>query len=285
MAEIMNLESAAAEGCIVACETARRLWWSIYLADLWCFAGLGCTKRMDDCGGSYTLPMDEMAFRHLTPDQEPPTAPWKPGLWAYMVTLVRLFGPIQDLNRCSIKSDTDNVELDAAVDRLGHQLKAWSEKLPPHVQMTVQNLNSHQQNGLGGLFIALHLAYHHYSTLLYFRFLESQQITKPLYRSYITRCKDHASAFSSLLHLSRQMKGCEASYPTVGHMTAVSSSVLVHTLLFGDLEEIKKARQKLNANFEALVELRQFWPATAAVVSFSFPSHSQSCSSNKAAPA
>jgi hypothetical protein len=285
MAEFMNLESTAAEGPVVACETARRIWWSIYLADLWCFAGLGCTRRMDDAGGSYTLPMDEMTFRCLSTDQELNTDPWKPGLWAYMVTLVRLFGPIQDLNRRIVKSDTDNVDLDAAVDRLGHQLEAWSEKLPPHVQMTVQSLNSHQQNGLGGLFIALHLAYHHYSTLLYFRFLESQQITKSIYRSYVTRCKHHASHFSSLLYLSRQMKGCEASYPTVSQMTAVSSSVLVHTLLFGDLEEIKKARQELNANFEALVELRQVWPATATVVSRSLPSDSESSCSNKSAPA
>jgi len=55
-------------------------------------------------------------------------------------------------------------------------------------------------------------------------------------------------------------------YPNIGHMTTVSSSVLVHTLLYGDLDELKKANEELNANFEALVELSQYWPAISAMV-------------------
>lgn len=67
---------------------------------------------------------------------------------------------------------------------------------------------------------------------------------------------------------SRQMQGCEANYPTIGHMTAVSSSVLLHTMLFGDQQELLTARRELSANFEALVELQQYWPATEAMVRY-----------------
>jgi hypothetical protein len=49
-------------------------------------------------------------------------------------------------------------------------------------------------------------------------------------------------------------------------MTAVSSSVLVHNLLFGDPEDLQTVRQELKTNFEALIELQNFWPATEAMV-------------------
>ena len=210
--------------------------------------------------------MDEIAFRSLPANQTTLGFPRKPGLWAHMIALVRFSGPIQDLNRRIARGDTDDTELDKAVEDLGKQLEAWNKSLPAETQMTVQNLDNQQQEGLGGLFIALHLSYNHYSTLLYFRFLEKQQASSPTYHTYINRCKQHASSFSSLLRLSRQMKDCEVEYPTIGHMTSVSSSVLVHTLLFGNADEIQRARRELNANFDALVNLQQRWPATTAMV-------------------
>lgn len=262
MAEIINLACLAKNGTIIESETARRVWWSLYVADRWCFSGLGLSRRMEDLGGTCDLPMDEMAFRSLSPDQTTLIPLWKPGIWTYMVRLVCFFGPIQDLNRRVAKGDTDTAELDQAVEFLGQQIEAWREMLPADMQFTIQNLQGQQHNELGGPFIALHLAYHHYSTLLYFRFLEDKDPSS----CYVTRCKQHASSFSSLLQLSRQMQGCEANYPTIGHMTAVSSSVLLHTMLFGDQQELPTARRELSANFEALVELQQYWPATEAMV-------------------
>ncbi|KAH6652251.1 hypothetical protein BKA67DRAFT_661010 [Truncatella angustata] len=267
MAEIMKLDIVAKSGSIIEVETARRIWSSLYMADYCCSVGHGiprCLERLDSI--SWHLPMDEITFRLLRPDRMALSAAWKPGLWAHMVTLVRLAGPVHDLNRRTATGDTDNARLDKTVEQLGQQLESWLESLPSDVQMTVQNLNAQQQTGLGGLFISLHLGYHHYSTLLYFRFLESQQASIEVYRTYIKKCKYHAASFSSLLHLSRQMKNCGINYPTIGHMTAVASSVLVHTLLFGNMEETEKARRELNNNFEALIELRQHWPAAYAMI-------------------
>ncbi|PYH75906.1 hypothetical protein BO82DRAFT_396503 [Aspergillus uvarum CBS 121591] len=299
MAEIMSLDSAAAmDGSVIIRETIRRVWCSLYVADRWCFSGLGLHRHMDELGTPCGLPMDEIAFQSLPPDtsnypEAPPTTAhatpsttWKPGLWAHMVTLARHFGPIQDLNRRVARGDTDTAELDQKVQDLGDQLEAWSRKLPADTQMTVPNLHSHQQTGRGGTFIALHLAYHHYSTLLYFRFLEDDQTqtqnqnenpssssspssspsSPPKSRTYIHRCKHHASTFSNLLHLARQIKGCETNFPTIGHMTTVSSSVLLHTLLLGDSTELEGARAALNANFEVLIEHQQFWPTTKAMI-------------------
>jgi hypothetical protein len=53
--------------------------------------------------------------------------------------------------------------------------------LPLDVKMNEENLERHIQEGTGGAFIALHLGYHHYATLLYFRFLEpSVSASSPL---------------------------------------------------------------------------------------------------------
>ncbi|EMR62013.1 putative nadh dehydrogenase protein [Eutypa lata UCREL1] len=251
-----------------ASETARRTWWSLYIAGRWCFAGLGLPRRAEEFDGPWDLPMDEITFRSLLPGQETTETSRRPGLWAHMITLVRLFGPIQDLNRRIAKGNSDSAELDQAVEHLGQQLIAWNETLPADSQMTVQNLHNQQQNGLGGPFIALHLSYHHYSTLLYFRFLEDCQAESSAHHTYIARCKRHASSFSDLLRLSRQIKGCGTNYPTIGHMIIVSSSVLLHTLLFADLDRLQEARRELNANFEALVEMQKCWSATSAMVHY-----------------
>lgn len=268
MAEIMHLDSCTlGESSIIARETAQRTWWSLYVADRWCFSGLGLPRHMDHLAASVDLPLDELTFRSLAPEQSSLDTPRKPGLWAYMITLVRLFGPIQDLNRRAANSESETAELDKAVKDLGQQLEGWSENLPVDIQFTVQNLHSYQHNSLGGLFIALHLAYHHYSSLLYFRFLEASQGSSSPRNLYVSRCKHHASSFSGLLQLSRQLNGCEVLYPTVGQMITVSSAVLLHTMLFGESEELPRARRELSANFEALVELQQYWPATTAMVS------------------
>lgn len=49
-------------------------------------------------------------------------------------------------------------------------------------------------------------------------------------------------------------------------MTVVSSSVLLHTLLLGDDEELPMARQRLESNFEFLVRLRDIWPSVNLMV-------------------
>ncbi|EGU77591.1 hypothetical protein FOXB_11879 [Fusarium oxysporum f. sp. conglutinans Fo5176] len=176
------------------------------------------------------------------------------------------FGHIQGVNRAMAKGDmVPKVKCDA-IKLIGQKLESWRTDLPENMQMTIQNIYCHQQSDLGGHFIALHLVFHHLSALVYFNSLETKEPTYMGQEDHIALCKSHASSFSSLLHISRQMSGCQQNYPTVGHMTTVASAVLLHTLLLGEPEDIPKARQELNTNFEALIELRQYWPATEAMI-------------------
>ncbi|GLI81665.1 hypothetical protein PoHVEF18_010052 [Penicillium ochrochloron] len=71
---------------------------------------------------------------------------------------------------------------------------------------------------------------------------------------------DQIEQDTTWLARGRQQPGCEAVYPTVGHMAIVSSSVLLHNLLFGEENELPPSRHCLEANFEALLELEEYWP-------------------------
>lgn len=276
MAYIMKLDSVANDktSAIIVSETARLVCWTLFISSHRCFSGLGPPCRSDEFRPTCELPMDELAFASLVPDQAGVETPRKLGLWAHMVTLVRLSGPVMELNRRIAKPASVSAgELDAAVRGIEQQLQSWLDSLPSHTQMTVPSLHRHQQDGLGGLFVALHLTFHYYSILLYFSFLEERQGDEAPSSSasggacpYIDRCKHHASSFGGILHLSRQLDRCLVSYPGFSHMITVSSAVLLHTLLLGDAGEIRDARRNLNANFEALMELQQPWPATTAVV-------------------
>ena len=267
MADILRLDLPCQSHSLVESEIRRRAWWSLYLADAWCVSSLGLPSQMSGTPILIDLPMDENMFFSLSPDQRNLDEPYKPGIFAQLITLSQIFGPIQDLNRRIALGETHTAHLDHQVVLLAKQLEDWREKLPADVQMSWENLHQQQEKGVGGSFVVLHLAYHHYATLLYFRFLEDRQNASSTYQTYIKRCKTHASSFSALLRRSRLLKGCEPVFPLVGHMTTISSSVLLHTLLFGNTLELAEARRELNANFEALIELKQYWPSTSTMVS------------------
>ncbi|KAI9740012.1 MAG: hypothetical protein M1818_004763 [Claussenomyces sp. TS43310] len=266
MAEIMRLNSPVSGGSVIDREIRRRVWWSLYMTDMWCISGLGLHSQLKDVQVKIELPINDRTFMSLHSEQVAIIGPVEHGIWAHLTTLVPLFGPIHNINRLIANGEIHNIELDQQVEQLAWSLEDWRQKLPIDAQMDQDNLRRQQKRGLGGLLISIHLAYHHYSTLLYFRYLEVQRPPSLTDRTYIARCKAHASSFSSLLRQSRQFKGCDVVYPNVGHMTTVSSSVLVHTLLYGDLDELETVRQELNANFEALIELTQYWPTTSAMI-------------------
>jgi hypothetical protein len=235
------------------------------MTDVWCISGQGLHSQLKDVEAKIELPMEESTFISLLPEQVA-IGLVEPGIWAHMTTLVRLFDPIHNLNRIIASGEIRTIDLDKRVEQLSRSLEDWKRKLPMDAQMSQDNLRRQQEKGLGGLLLSVHLTYDFFSVLLYFRYLEAQQPASTKDRAYIRRCKVHASSFSSLLLQSRQLKGCDVVYPNIGHMTTVSSAVLVHTLLYGDLDELQKVNEELNANFEVLVELSQYWPATSAMV-------------------
>ncbi|KAG5655693.1 hypothetical protein KAF25_009192 [Fusarium avenaceum] len=264
--QIMEAGSCTAAVRLIDREVRRRAWWTLYMADRWSSSSLGLPPQIRDTDLAVDLPMNETVFESLTPEETKLNVPWQPGLWAHKISLVRLFGPIKDLNHRSVYGNITVGEIESSVTPLAEMLEEWERTIPQDVRMSAENLQHHIEVGQGGAFIALHLGYHHYATLLYFRFLEPAASSSPFATIYRTRCKYHASSYSNLVKLARQRKNCEVIYPTVGHMAVVSSSVILHTLLFSEDENLESARDALKANFEAILELRRYWPNTESMI-------------------
>lgn len=180
---------------------------------------------------------------------------------------VQIFAYIQDLNRSLVESSHWNEEyIEKTVMSLSGQLEKFEQELPPTMVFTADNLTLQIKRGVGGAFVALHLGYHHYATLLYYQYLDKYRPATNNGRMYAQRCKYHATAFCELLRTSKSHPQAEALYNIVGHMTVVSSSVLLHTLLFGREDELPMARERLESNFRALVRLKEFWPSVEQMV-------------------
>ncbi|KAF5646091.1 uncharacterized protein FTJAE_2180 [Fusarium tjaetaba] len=146
--------------------------------------------------------------------------PWQPGLWAHKISLVRLFGPIKDLNHRSVHRNIGNDEIESTIASLSAVLQDWEQTIPSCARMSMENLERHIEEGHGGAFIAIHLGYHHYATLLYFRFLEPTASSSPL-----------AAIYQANLD-----------------------------------EDVQPVRDALKPNFEAILELRRYWPNTESMM-------------------
>lgn len=185
------------------------------------------------------------------------------GLWSRMIPLTKIFGDIHDLNERTVKGILDHVTLKTTVHDLGSKLEHWRSTLQMHMRMSATNMASYASKGFGRTFVALHLGYHHYSQLLHYQFLGSDRhSTLDSASTYASYCEAHATAICDQLYDSYAVPGCECSYIMVGHMLVISSTVLIHTLLFSAQEEmIFEARRRLEKNFEILTRLQEYWPS------------------------
>lgn len=253
----------------VSHELRTRIWWALFAADNWCSFSLGVARQLKYWTRPSLVLMDDCSFDKLSPDEprRAAAAGDKPGLWFYMATLTEVFAPIQELNRRATKdADLDPAQIEQDTSDLAQRLQSWEQDLPQDVQLTERNLAMHGEKGTGGAFLGLHLGFHHYSTLLFYQYVNNRPIATERARRFAERGKYHALSYSRWLAYGRQQPGCEAIYPTVAHMATVSSSVLLQMLLFGDEDELPQTRQCLEANFEALLELEKYWPIVKTMV-------------------
>ncbi|OAG07859.1 uncharacterized protein CC84DRAFT_1140196 [Paraphaeosphaeria sporulosa] len=244
-------------------EERIRAFWSLYMTDRWSSAGLNVPKQMPDVyDSSVPYPMNETDFYSISSSTSyDPLSTRREGLWAQMVKLARIFGEVQDLHKKHADGRLVLGDVELFTLQLTEDIEAFCRDLPADYHMNETNLTRIARDGLGGDFVALHLGLYHYSTLLTFPFLDLQ-LSNSLYQTpWANRCKKNAAALSDLLSLSKRVPGCKAVYFAVAHMTVVSSAALLHELLFGNEDNSSITRQRLNANFEVLVELRDLWPA------------------------
>lgn len=230
------------------------------MIDRWSSAGSDLPRQLLE--NDQLLPMDETQFASLSSS----TDIIRPGLWGRMVQLAGIFCEVQDLHRQHVAHEIDDLHADMQVRRLSDDLHEFAKSLPKEVRLSEANARAFVENGLGSAYVALHLGYHHYSTLLYFHYLDLQLDRTPSTSPFAAKCRHHAASFSDLLSMSQRIAGCEAVYFIVAHMTVVSSAALLHTLLFGEQEEMDATRARLQNNFSTLVELRKYWPAVEQLV-------------------
>ncbi|KAE8165484.1 hypothetical protein BDV40DRAFT_286215 [Aspergillus tamarii] len=267
MAQILCLPEPLPDDDEVMRESRLRTWYSLYMIDRWSSAGLNIPRQIED-GNQFQLPMSELDFHNLAPGQVVGNSSriTRPGLWGYMIILVRIFGHIQHLHRQLADGTLDNSGIEASTRKLASEFEDFIQGLPSGLQLTMGNMEKHARLGVGQAFVALHLGYHHYATLLYFPYLGSQLAHILDQKLFATRCKHHAAAFSDLLRSSSEMKGCEVVYFIVAHMTVTSSSVLLHTLLFGQEDELFDTRKRLYYNFQILLRLKTYWRGVGMMI-------------------
>jgi hypothetical protein len=264
MAQILHLDEVEADDPLLVRETKRRVWWSLYMVDRWSSGNLGIPRliRYHDAHASMPMPGSEADFQMIgVSPKGPRTTYHKATFWAEMIRLARIFGGIQDLNRRLVsEAILPEDELRSSVSHLAGQLQQWHDALPQYMIFNEQNLDGFLAAGLDGPFLALHLGYNHYATILCFQFLDETQPPTETRKSFSSMCAFHARCQSRVIELTSGSRNCLPLYNAVGHMVVVSSSVLLHNLLFGELEDIPRTRNSLETNFKALILLKRYWP-------------------------
>ena len=267
MVQLLQSETDSHSESVIESEVRRRVWSSCYMIDVWSSAGLGLSKQLDRTFRPQSL-MRESDFQSLEPAQKVTiSVDPSPGLWVRMISLVQIFTGVQDFHKRLLDPEIDETAIDQMAADLSVMFDRYLAELPKDAALSDKNLEYHVQHGSGQTLIALHMGYHHYATLLYFPYLERAGSGADRGSHFADRCKHHAASLSDIIKLSMERPSCEALYHIVGHMTTISSSVLLYTLLFGGEAELDSARARLHANFAKLMELSRLWPDSDRYVS------------------
>ncbi|KAJ4262873.1 hypothetical protein NW762_006486 [Fusarium torreyae] len=256
MSQILNLgvHNEADDG--ITREVKRRIFWTLFIIDTWASGGSNLSRQFGWQAKQPRPPMNESIFYNMKPgDLDVEDSKWEPGLWAHMVKLVEIYSQIQQLH----KELADTVEwnealIDESVQRLEAELATFEENLGPGLMFSVENLAAFVGRGLGSVFMAFHLGYHHYYTLLFYHYLDQRRPPTRNGKKYAECCKKHAAIICDVLKASRETPGAQALYNIVGHVTIVSSSVLLHTYLFGESHELEDSQNRLGSNLESLIK-------------------------------
>lgn len=261
MSQLLQLAVTNESDDAVTREVKIRVWWTCFIIDTWASAGSNLSRQFKMKIKRPRVPMDEGMFYALRKgDPDVDVSRWRPGLWGHMVRSVEIYSQILDFHKHLADADVwDEDSISLTVHDLDAQLGQFEQSLDPTMRFSLDNLKTHIAQGLGGVFVAFNIGLHHYWTLLFYLYLDHRRPITPNGRAYASRCKLHATIICNILRASREFETAEALYNIVGHVAIVSSSVLLHTYLFGEPEELPDAKRGLESNFESLVQLRKYW--------------------------
>lgn len=220
--------------------------------------------------------MEEFAFEQLVPGLqyseslatlEDQQLHQNLGIWTHMIPLTQLIVQIDELHEMTVRNSKPQLEIYNNVQKIASCLDSWLLRLPEQLQYTPENLERYSKFGHARTLIALHLGFHHHGQLLYYQFLHYNSKTSAapqlaLAYTYASRCKEHAAGITDLLWDAYSTPGHECLWVVNGHLLAISSSVHLHTLLFGRSNaEIDTAKNMLKQNFEMMIDMRRYWPS------------------------
>ncbi|KAH7014092.1 uncharacterized protein B0I36DRAFT_338254 [Microdochium trichocladiopsis] len=272
MVHILKLNAENETDDAITREVKLRVWWTCCILDTWSSRGASLSRQLvvdHRPGNGPRFPMEETLFHGLRPGDQEPQVRGR-GFLACVAELIEIYAQIQDFHvKIATSQQWDDDAILAAVDGLAYQMRSLESSFASNMSYCPANLDWHISKGLGGVFLAFHLGYHHYCTLLFYMYLDQRRTEKAQLtlncddaaQACADKCKHHANMVSEILRTAREREGCELVYNIVTHVTIVSSSVLLHTYLFGDVEGLPAAKARLQSNFDTLVMLKQYWPS------------------------
>lgn len=259
-AQLLRLQKPNVNDPPVLAETKKRIFLSLFMADRWYSSGLGLSPLLSDLELPLTPAVGESDFHGPDFGLKGQAVSYQPGLWSYRTEIARIFGRIQSLNASLVSRGIGRDEIDQKRQALDHELNSWQANLPEHMKFNDANLNAYVARNQGGAFVDLHLGFHHYATLLWFPCLGTRGDPSSGTQLYADKIKQHALRFSELLAIGSRHDGCKVVHYTIGHMTVISSSVLLYSFLSGKEPNPEVFRQRLIQNFEKIIELERLWP-------------------------
>ncbi|KAI8137861.1 hypothetical protein BJV82DRAFT_524527 [Fennellomyces sp. T-0311] len=260
MAHILHLQEEPDTGNAMQDEVLRRAWSILFAADRWSALG----NRIPRITGFEYIthrppakkPMPDIDFLQLMGDE--PSREHPIGIW----------GPNRDLHdigsnihkhQLAVLYDSTSPEASfERIDQISSELQMWQQNLPPHFKFTPQNIYLQSSLSYGAIFLGTHLSYHYNYVVLLYQFLS---YSDPQSKSYGERLEYHASQISEIIRWSNRVHNCQLLYSVVAHILVISSSVHLHTLMYGNSKAVERAKENLDTNFEHIMALRRLWPA------------------------
>ena len=132
------------------------------------------------------------------------------------IKLNPILSQIAQLNRQLADNMLSPHETHAATEALALRLDEWQQQLPESLTNTPENLFAQSASGSGGIFVALHIGFYHFSQLLYFYYLHQSVSNYPAVESgvFAGRCRESSTAFCELLYAAQALPGAEVYVST-----------------------------------------------------------------------
>jgi len=193
------------------------VWWTLDIVDVWSSNSLQIPRLLSP-QLDVPFPASERAFfqmrRSHTYLQTSISESQDDNSSSVLVQKIKLnpiLSEIAQLNRQLAENVLSPHETHAATEALALRLDEWQQQLPEPLTNTPENLFAQSASGSGGVFVALHIGFYHFSQLLYFYYLHQSVSSYPAAESnvFAGRCRESSTALCELLYAAQALPGAE----------------------------------------------------------------------------